>query len=211
MSDATVADVAKKVTGWSIAISVLMIVAGLLAILLPLEAGIAVNIFVGWMLIFAAAAHFVYAWSTRGTGGVIWKVLVGILYGVIGFYLLEHPARGLATLTLVLAYYLLIEGVMEIILFFQHRSGPGAVWFLLDGIVTLILGVPRLEDVAFEHGMGDWHAGGLEHSLQRHHAADAFACGTAGCHEDGLTHSISQFQNSRILTLRRALHLRTRV
>lgn len=71
MSDATVGDVAKKVTGWSIAISVLMIIAGLLAILLPLEAGIAVNIFVGWMLIFAAAAHFVYAWSTRGTGGVI--------------------------------------------------------------------------------------------------------------------------------------------
>jgi len=140
MSDATVGDVANNVTGWSIAISVLMIVAGLLAILLPLEARIAVNIFVGWMLIFAAAAHFVYAWSTRGTGSVIWKVLVGILYGVIGFYLLEHPARGLATLTLVLAYYLLIEGVMEIILFFQHRSGPGAVWFLLDGIGTLILG-----------------------------------------------------------------------
>jgi uncharacterized membrane protein HdeD (DUF308 family) len=141
MSDATVGDVAKKVTGWSIAISVLMIIAGLLAILLPLEAGIAVNLFVGWMLLFAAAAHFIYAWSTRGAGGMIWKVLVGILYAVIGFYLLEHPARGLATLTLVLAYYLLIEGVMEIILFFQHRSGPGAAWFLLDGIVTLILGI----------------------------------------------------------------------
>ena len=39
-----------------------------------------------------------------------------------------------------LAYYLLIEGVMEIILFFQHRSGPGASWFLMDGIITLILG-----------------------------------------------------------------------
>ena len=141
MSDATIGDVAKKFANWSIAISVLMIIAGFLAILLPLEAGIAVNLFVGWMLLFAAAAHFVYAWSTRGVGGVVWKVLVGILYAVIGFYLLEHPARGLATLTLVLAYYLLIEGVMEIILFFQHRSVPGAAWFLLDGIVTLILGI----------------------------------------------------------------------
>lgn len=140
MSDATISGAAKKITGWSIAISVLMIVAGLLAILLPLEAGIAVNWFLGWMLMFAAAAHFVYAWSTRGSGGLIWKVLVGILYGVIAFYLLEHPARGLATLTLVLAYYLLIEGVMEIILFFQHRSAPGASWFLMDGIITLILG-----------------------------------------------------------------------
>jgi uncharacterized membrane protein HdeD (DUF308 family) len=141
VSDPTVGDVAKKVTGWSVAISVLMIVAGILAILLPREAGIAVNLIVGWMLLFAAAAHFVYAWSTRGTKGVVWKVLVGILYLVVGFYLLEHPQRGLATLTLVLAYYLLIEGVMEIILYFQHRGAPGSVWFLLDGIITLILGV----------------------------------------------------------------------
>jgi uncharacterized membrane protein HdeD (DUF308 family) len=140
MSETTLGDVAKKATGWSIAISVLMIIAGLFAIVLPLEAGIAVNLFIGWMLLFAAAAHFVYAWSTRHSGGVIWKVLLGILYLVIGFYLLEHPARGLATLTLVLAYYLLIEGVMEIILFFQHRAAPGSVWFLLDGIITLILG-----------------------------------------------------------------------
>ncbi len=140
MSDPTVGDVAKKVTGWSVAISVMMIIAGILAILLPREAGIAVNLIVGWMLLFAAAAHFVYAWSTRGAGGVIWKVLVGILYLAIGFYLIEHPQRGLATLTLVLAYYLLIEGVMEIILFFQHRGAPGSVWFLLDGIITLILG-----------------------------------------------------------------------
>ena len=140
MSATTLGDVAKKATGWSIAISVLMIIAGIFAIVLPLETGIAVNLFIGWMLLFAAAAHFVYAWSTRHSGGVIWKVLLGILYLVIGFYLLEHPARGLATLTLVLAYYLLIEGVMEIILFFQHRSAPGSVWFLLDGIITLILG-----------------------------------------------------------------------
>jgi uncharacterized membrane protein HdeD (DUF308 family) len=140
VTETTVAEVAKKVTGWSIAISVLMIVAGLLAILLPMEAGFAVNILVGWMLLFAAAAHFVYAWSSRSAGGVVWKVLVGVLYGCIAFYLLEHPARGLATLTLVLAYYLLIEGVMEIILFFQHRSMPGASWFLMDGIITLILG-----------------------------------------------------------------------
>jgi len=141
MTETTVGDVAKKITGWSLAISILMIIAGILAILLPLEAGIAVNIFVGWMLVFAAVAHFVYAWSTRASGGVIWKVLVGILYGVVALYLLEHPLRGLATLTLALAFYLLIEAVMEIILFFQHRSMPGASWFLLDGIITLILGI----------------------------------------------------------------------
>ncbi|MGA7918764.1 MAG: DUF308 domain-containing protein [Candidatus Acidiferrales bacterium] len=140
MSDPTVGDIAKKALGWSIAVSVIMILAGLLAIAMPLEAGLAVNIFVGWMLIFAAMAHFVFAWFTRRTGSVLLKALLGLLYLCVAVYLLSHPARGLATLTLALAFYLLIEGVTEIVLFFQHRPARGSGWFLFDGIITLILG-----------------------------------------------------------------------
>src|SRR5271156_2406655 len=102
MSDPNISDIAKKAVGWSIFVSVLMIVCGILAIAMPLEAGLAVNIFVAWMLIFAAVAHFVFAWFTRRTGSVLLKVLLGILYLCVAIYLLDHPARGLATLTLVL-------------------------------------------------------------------------------------------------------------
>ena len=140
MSDLNIADIAKRAVGWSIFVSVVMIVAGILAIAMPLEAGLAVNIFVAWMLIFAAVAHFVFAWFTRRTGSVLLKVLLGILYLCVAIYLLDHPARGLATLTLALAFYLLIEGVFEIVLYFQHRPAAGAGWFLMDGIVTLVLG-----------------------------------------------------------------------
>jgi uncharacterized membrane protein HdeD (DUF308 family) len=136
-----VASIAKKAVGWSIFVSVIMIVAGLLAIAMPREAGLAVNIFVGWMLVFAALAHFVFAWFTRRTGSVLLKVLLGILYLCVAVYLLEHPTRGLATLTLALAFYLLIEGIAEIVLFFQHRPASSSGWFLIDGIITLILGV----------------------------------------------------------------------
>jgi uncharacterized membrane protein HdeD (DUF308 family) len=140
MAESTAADIAKKAVGWSIFVSVIMIVAGLLAIALPLEAGLAVNIFVAWMLVFAAIAHFIFAWYTRRTGSVLLKVLLGVLYLVVAIFLLEHPARGLATLTVALAFYLLIEGVSEIILYFQHRAANGASWFLLNGIITIVLG-----------------------------------------------------------------------
>jgi uncharacterized membrane protein HdeD (DUF308 family) len=140
MSDPTGAELAKRAVGWSIFVSVIMIIAGLLAIALPLEAGIAVNLFVAWMLIFAAIAHFVFAWYTRRTGSVLLKVLLGVLYLAVAIYLLDHPARGLVTLTLALAFYLLIEGVAEIILYFQHRATNGASWFLINGIITIILG-----------------------------------------------------------------------
>jgi len=140
MSSTSIAGIARKATGLSIFVSIVLIIAGILAIALPYEAGIAVNIIVAWMLVFAAGAHFVFAWSTRGAGGMILKFLIGLVYLVIAVYLLEHLARGLATLTLALAFYLLIEGVFEIILFFQHRTSGAAGWYLLDGIVTLILG-----------------------------------------------------------------------
>lgn len=140
MNELNTADIAKKAVNWSIFISVIMIVAGLWAIAQPYHAGLAVNIFLGWMLVIAGIGHLVFAWYTRRTGSLALKILLGLLYLAVAFYLLEHPARGLKTLTIAIAFYLLIEGVTEIILFFQHRQANGAMWFLLNGIITLVLG-----------------------------------------------------------------------
>ncbi len=52
----------KKSVGWSIGLSVLMILAGVLAIGSPMAAGIAINVLVAWLLVFSACAHLVFAW-----------------------------------------------------------------------------------------------------------------------------------------------------
>ena len=141
MATSTISAEAKHFTGWSIVISLLVILAGILAIALPLAAGIAVNIVVAWLLLFVGAAHLVFGWHMRGVGGVIWQILLGILYIGIGVYLLVHPLAGLLTLTLALAIYLFVEGVLELILAFQIRPRRAWGWLLLDGVVTLILGL----------------------------------------------------------------------
>ena len=141
MNASSIASDAKYFTGWSIAVSVLMIFAGILAIGLPVAAGIAVNIVVAWLLVFSGVAHLVFGWHLRGIGGVLWQILLGALYLGIGVYLLTHPVGGLVTLTLALAFYLYAEGLLEIILSFQIRPRQGWGWLLLDGIVTLILGI----------------------------------------------------------------------
>ena len=133
--------VVKKVLGWSVALSILMILAGCLAIVVPAAAGIAITIFVGWLLIFSGVAHFVFGWHTRSNGGLIWELLLGIAYIAVGVYLLMNPIAGLASLTLALAMYLLAEGILELILSFRLRPVPGWGWLLFDGIVTLILSV----------------------------------------------------------------------
>ena len=122
-------------------LSILLILAGFAAIALPQIAGIAVNVFVGWMLIFSGAIHFFYAWQTRSSGGVVWGILLGIVYAVIGGYLLANPVLGLVSLTLGLAFYLFAEGILELILSYRVRTRAGSGWMLFDGIVTLILAV----------------------------------------------------------------------
>jgi len=121
-----------------------MIVAGILAIIVPPIAGIAVTIFVGWLLIFSGVAHLVFGWHTRSTGGLLLEVLlgiVGIVYIVVGVYLLLNPVAGLVSLTLGLAIYLFAKGILEFILALRLRPLPGSGWLFIDGIITIILGV----------------------------------------------------------------------
>jgi uncharacterized membrane protein HdeD (DUF308 family) len=136
MTNAITGDI-HKATTWSIVLSVLMIAAGVLAIFSPAIAGVAVTVFFGWLLIFSGILHLAYAWQPGRA--VVSEILLGILYGGIGFYLLARPVAGLESLTLALAFYLVLEGVLELVLSFQLRPLPGSGWLLFDGIVTLVL------------------------------------------------------------------------
>ena len=131
----------RTATTWSLVVSVLMIAAGLLAIAVPQVAGIAITGVVAWLLLFSGVLHLLMAWRSGTAGSIIWEILLGVVYGGIAFYLLAHPAVGLASLTLAVAGYLFAEGVVEFAAWWQMRSSSGAGWLLLDGIVTLLLAV----------------------------------------------------------------------
>ena len=141
MGKSSLGTIAKQSVGWSIGLSILLIVAGILAIVMPPAAGIAVLVILAWLLMFSGAVHLVFAWHTRTAGGMIWELLLGILYIFVGIYVLLHPVAGLATLTLFLAVYLFLEGVLELVLSFRLRPLPGSNWLLFDGIITLILAI----------------------------------------------------------------------
>jgi len=118
-----------------------MVVVGVLAIVLPLAAGIGVSIFVSWLIFLTGFAHLVYAFAARGAGGFLWRLLLGIFYIAGGLYLAFHPGLSLVSLTLVLAIILFTEGLMQILAYFSLRALPGSGWILFDGIVTLLLGL----------------------------------------------------------------------
>jgi uncharacterized membrane protein HdeD (DUF308 family) len=96
---------------------------------------------IAWLIVLAGAVHVILAFRAHGAGSMIWKLLVGVAYVCFGVYLILHPVLAVASLTLVLASLFLIEGVLDIVLFVKMRSVGGSTWVLLDGIITLLLGL----------------------------------------------------------------------
>src|SRR5208337_2017663 len=128
-------------SGKSIVWAIVLIIFGFLAIALPFATSWGVVLVIAWLIVFSGAFQFVHAFQSKGIGHILWKLLVAILYLIVGLYFLLHPALGVAAFTLALAVFFVIEGVMDLVAYFQTRAIPGSGWILFDGIVTLILGV----------------------------------------------------------------------
>ena len=141
MATEITADVLQKARSWSVLWGVLMFICGMLAIIMPLASSIGVVILLGWLILFSAVWHLIFAFQTRGWGNILWQTLLAIIYGVAGFYMLWNPLLGVISLTLVIAVFLLCEGVLELVLFFNMRHVANSIWFLINGIITLILGL----------------------------------------------------------------------
>jgi uncharacterized membrane protein HdeD (DUF308 family) len=141
MAQNTAVEMVRHASTWSIVWGVLLILFGMLAIGSPLMAAVAVSVVVAWLIILAGVVHLILAFHAHGAGSLIWKLLVGIAYLFFGVYLIMHPLLGVASLTLVLASLFLIEGILDIVLFFKMRPMRGSSWVLIDGIITLVLGL----------------------------------------------------------------------
>jgi uncharacterized membrane protein HdeD (DUF308 family) len=131
----------KRASGFSIVLGILMIIAGIIAMFAPWEAGLVITVVVGWSAIFNGVAQIIFGVRTHGGWHVLLEVLLGIIYIIAGVYLLMHPIGGLLALTLILASFLLVYGVFALVLAFRIKPHNGWGWVLFDGIVTILLGI----------------------------------------------------------------------
>ncbi len=111
-------DVLKETTGISIGWAALMIVLGFVAVLMPFTTGIAVSVFVGWIIVFSGFAYAAYAFAAHGAGAFLWRMLIGVAYVIGGGYLAFHPGLTLESLTLVVAAIFFAEGALQTWYFF---------------------------------------------------------------------------------------------
>jgi uncharacterized membrane protein HdeD (DUF308 family) len=137
----TPAGLSKLGSGGSIVWAILLIIFGFLAIALPFATSWGVVVVIAWLIVFSGGFQFIHAFQSHGVGHILWKLLVAVLYLIVGLYFLLHPVLGVAAFTFALAIFFVVEGIFDLVAYFQGRRAPGSGWILFDGIVTLILGL----------------------------------------------------------------------
>jgi uncharacterized membrane protein HdeD (DUF308 family) len=140
MTEGTWLTEAKKNAGLLIFLGVLTVIFGVLAIAAPFVTGIAVTMFVGFLLTFMGIARIVHAVKSKQWGTGIWGTIIGLLGLAAGLVMLFRPGIGLASLALLLAIYFLVDGVCEIIAAFKIKPDQGWGWMFFNGVIAVLLG-----------------------------------------------------------------------
>ncbi|HUO67820.1 MAG TPA: HdeD family acid-resistance protein [Gammaproteobacteria bacterium] len=137
----TLIDALRENSGWAIAIGILLLIAGILAIGSPFVTGLAVTVSVGALLVLSGLGQCFLAFQAGAFGRGLLIFLLGLIAVVAGVYMVSQPVSGLASLTLLLAGYFIVTGILTIITALQLRPASGWGWMLANAIVTLLLGV----------------------------------------------------------------------
>jgi uncharacterized membrane protein HdeD (DUF308 family) len=141
MAIENISDDIKRRAGWSMLMGILTAVLGVFLISYPLVAAAITTIIIGWILIVAAVAHIVFAFHSQSAGRFFLKILLAVLYGIVGFRLVFTPLSGIAALTAFLGSLLVIYGIAGLVLAFQMRPSEGWGWYLMDAVSTLLIGI----------------------------------------------------------------------
>ena len=120
---------------------IVLVVLGVLAVLIPQLATLAVAILIGWLFLIGGVVGLVTTFMAKQAPGFWWSLLSAVLGIAAGLVLLIWPVSGAVSLTLLLIVFFVIEGVVSIMYALEHKkelSGRWG-WMLASGIIDLVL------------------------------------------------------------------------
>jgi uncharacterized membrane protein HdeD (DUF308 family) len=124
---------------WFLILGIALVVLGVLALGDTIIVTLLSIVFLGWLLLASAILHAVQ-WL-RGREERHFLDLVGfILDLILGLILLSNPAGGALAITLALAVFFLVGGLMRLFGAFSSETAH-RTWAALDGAVEALLGI----------------------------------------------------------------------
>jgi uncharacterized membrane protein HdeD (DUF308 family) len=123
-----------------LAMGIALVVLGTICIASPFIATVTSVVVFGFMLLAAGITQIVSSFWSGKWSGMLLHLLVGILYAVVGFMIIDAPVENTLLLTKLIAIFLIVTGIFDIVGALAHRF-HGWGWVLLNGSITLLLGL----------------------------------------------------------------------
>lgn len=127
--------------GWIVALGVVYLITGFIALGSMFIATVASVLLVGVMMIIAGVAEVISAFQMKSWGKFLIWALLGLLYILAGFVTFENPLLAAVVLTLVLGASLVVSGIVRLFLAFSMKRGSFWGWVAFSGVITLLLGL----------------------------------------------------------------------
>ena len=122
-----------------ILLGVLCLILGVASIAAPLFAGTMLTVLIGAFMLITGVAQMIHSFQL--CGHKVATFLMGLLGLVAGVLIFSKPLFGLAMLTMLLAIYFLMDGIMWVFMAFKMKPQSGWGVGLFNGVITLILGI----------------------------------------------------------------------
>jgi uncharacterized membrane protein HdeD (DUF308 family) len=127
---------------WFLILGIAMVVLGTFAISYACIATLTVTAtwLFGFLMIAGGIAEIINAFHAGRWSGTLVHLLLGVLYAVVGLMIVDQPEGAAVQLTLLIALFLIVSGIFRIVFAISERF-TGWGWVLLNGGVTLLLGM----------------------------------------------------------------------
>jgi uncharacterized membrane protein HdeD (DUF308 family) len=121
-------------------LGIALVVVGSFCIAEPLVPSLASVVALGFLLMAAGIIQVVSSFWAGKWSGMLLHMLIGVLYGVVGYMIIDAPGLSMLLLTKFIAIFLVVTGVFRIVaaLFVRFQDWG---WVLVNGCVTLLLGI----------------------------------------------------------------------
>jgi uncharacterized membrane protein HdeD (DUF308 family) len=127
--------------GWFLALGIIFIIGGVLAIFAPGLASLTVAVVVAIVFAWIGIMQIIQAFGTKSWSGFIWELIIGLVMLAGGIAIWVDPVFGAAWLTIIVAAVFIAKGVFQVIFSFRMRPHSGWVWMLVAGILAILVGV----------------------------------------------------------------------
>jgi len=128
---------------WSLYLieGIVLIVLGVAAVVVPVVASLAVALFLGWLFLIGGIVGAYTTLVNRHAPGFWWSLVSALVTIIAGLVLVSWPIGGAISITLVLAVYLMAEGIASVMFAMRHRGSmhSGANWMIFNGVLDIAL------------------------------------------------------------------------